>query len=125
MMRVHLKTTLSVLVGAILLNACASGKGGFELDNVNSLNTQGASQNSAPTPTTTPKKPTYQDEQNTRRTLDVDTQEHALGYAVEVPRRVFAMRDTPPEELTVNITPDKVKPINHRLEDLPKVFRHW
>lgn len=122
MMRVHLKTTLSVLVGAILLNACASGKGGFELDNVNSLNTQGASQNSALTPTTTPKTPTYQDEQNTRRTLDVDTQEPALGYAVEVPRRVFAMRDTPPEELTVNITPDKVKPTNHKLEDLPKVF---
>lgn len=121
-MKSHLRTPLSVIISALLLSACASGKGGFELDNVNSLNTQGASQNSAPATPTTPKTPTYQDEQNTRRTLDADTQEPALGYAVEVPRRVFAMRDTPPEELTVNITPDKVKPTNHQLEDLPKVF---
>lgn len=119
MMRVHLKTTLSVLVGAILLNACASGKGTFELGNVNSLNTQGANQHASPTP---PNATTYQDEQNTRRKLDIDNQEPALGYAVEIPRRVFDMRNPTPEELTVNITADKVKPINHGLDALPNAF---
>lgn len=119
-MQPHFRTTLSVLVSAILLSACASGKGTFELGNVNSLNTQGTSQNSTtPTP---PKTPTYQDEQGTRRTLETETQEPALGYAVEIPRRVFSVRNTPPEELSVHITADKVKPINHDLATLPDVF---
>lgn len=119
-MQPHFRTTLSILVSAILLSACASGKGTFELGNANSLNTQGTSQNSTtPTP---PKTPTYQDEQNTRRKLDIDNQEPALGYAVEIPRRIFDMRNPTPEELTVNITADKVKPINHGLDALPSVF---
>lgn len=118
-MNISKRTLLGVLVSTLLLNACASGKGGFELDDVNSLNTQGATHNNA---TPTPQAPTYQDEQGDRRTLNVDAQEPALGYAVEIPRRVFSVRNTPPEELTATITADKVVAINHRLEDLPKVF---
>lgn len=114
------KTPLSLLIGVVLLSGCASNKGGFELDSVQSANTQGAtpSQN---TPST-PKPPAYQDETGDRRTLDGDTSEPALGYMVEVPRRIFPMREAAPEDLTVNITPDKVKPINHSLDKLPKVF---
>lgn len=114
------KTPLSLLIGVVLLSGCASNKGGFELGSVQSANTQGAtpSQN---TPST-PKPPAYQDETGDRRTLDGDTSEPALGYMVEVPRRVFDMRNPAPEELTVNITADKVKPINHRLEALPNAF---
>lgn len=106
-------------MGALLLTACAGGKGSFDLDNVSSLNTQGTSQN---TGNTTPKPPTYQDEQGDRRTLDVSDQEPALGYVVEVPRRIFPTRNATAEDLTVDISPDKVKPINYSLDKLPKVF---
>ncbi|MDO4442010.1 MAG: transferrin-binding protein-like solute binding protein [Moraxella sp.] len=119
-MKLYTKKPLGIIISALLLTACASGKGGFDLDNVSSLNTQGASQNAGST--NTPKEPTYQDEKGDRRTIDGSDQEPALGYMVEVPRRIFPMRDATAEDLTVDISPDKVKPINYSLDKLPKVF---
>lgn len=114
-MKPHLKTTLSVLIGSLLLNACASGKGGFDLDNVSSLQAQGVGQHAT-------QAPTYQDEQGDRRKLDVDDQEPALGYAVEIPRITHKFGDPNSKDLRDDITDDKVKPINHKLGELPDVF---
>lgn len=119
-MKSHLRTPLSIIVSALLLSACASGKGGFELDSVNSLNTQGASQN--PT-ATTPKAPTYQDEAGTRRTLEVDNQEPALGYVLsQIPYRNTSVRPLNPTPDVVNIDPTKITAINQPLSAFPKVY---
>ncbi|WP_432481485.1 transferrin-binding protein-like solute binding protein [Moraxella sp. ZY200743] len=110
-MKFYTKKPLAIIVGGLLLTACASGKGSFDLDNVSSLNTQGASQNTGNS--NTPKEPTYQDEKGERRTLDISSEEPALGFISEIPRR---------GNRTDGVQIGEVQAINHTLEDLPKYY---
>ncbi|MFL1732808.1 transferrin-binding protein-like solute binding protein [Moraxella oculi] len=132
-MNISTRKLLSVLVSTLLLSACASNKGNFGLDGVNSIKPKGpvhaVPQNStAPTASqtdtaSTSAAPSYEDEQGERRKFDAEKSEPALGYQVEIPRRVFAMKAPAAEDLKADITADKIKPINHKLEDFPKVFK--
>lgn len=113
-MKLYVKTPLSVMIGALLLTACASNGGSFDVNHVQNPNTQGAQQNTnAPS---TPKEPTYQDEQGDRRTLDgaVQGQEPALGYIAEIPRR---------GNKTDKVGINDASIINHRLQDIPEHYK--
>lgn len=94
------KHPLAVLIGAVMLTACSSGGGGFDLPSTGSTtlpsatNTNGAattgsggtgSQSTAQN--TPPATPNYQDESSQRRTIDTSTSQAALGYVVDIPRR--------------------------------------
>lgn len=100
------------LLSTALLAACASGKGGFDLDNVQHDGTGSQT------------KPTYRDDASTPR-RDTEAQvealnQPALGYAVEIPRRNLLADPAQPDD--INISADKVQSINHKLAELPDVF---
>ncbi|MDO4433040.1 MAG: transferrin-binding protein-like solute binding protein [Alysiella sp.] len=100
------------LLSTTLLAACASGKGGFDLDNVRHDTTSGAT------------KPTYQDDtSNPRRDTEAEVEalnQPSLGYAVEIPRR--NLRANPAQSEKLNITADKVQSINYNLDDVPTIL---
>lgn len=109
------KHGLLALSVALALTGCATNKGSFELDNVQ------APPKTNPNPVAD--KPVLVDDNSTpRREQTADKIEPALGYALEIPRRVYAPKSPKPEELAVNINESNIKPITHKLTDLPKVF---
>ncbi|MCG7657225.1 transferrin-binding protein-like solute binding protein [Wielerella bovis] len=102
---------------AVLFSACASGKGSFDLDDVNHNATVGMV------------KPTYQDDTSNPRRDTVEQikeiNQPSLGYAVEVPRRNTAPKPTMgtiEDNAQVAITADKVKPINVALNQVSQYF---
>lgn len=107
-------TTLALSL-AIVMTGCASNKGDFGVDNVQTPKPIDNG-NTATTPTYT------DDTSGSRRVENADTAEPALGYAVAIPRRVFSMRNPQPEDLSVSISDDKIKPINYELNQLPTIF---
>ncbi|ARU69072.1 transferrin-binding protein [Histophilus somni] len=99
------------VLSVALLSACSSGKGGFDLDDVE--HTPPSSSGSS--------RPTYQDvptEQRQQETVE-EINQPALGYATEIPRRNF-LDDTQPSSIT--IAPDKVKAIGYPLEEVMKIY---
>lgn len=107
---------LSVL-SMVLLSACASGKGSFDLDNVQY------------NPTNDKTRSGYQDDSSSPRRDTAETIEAlnqpSLGYAVEVPRRNTAHKPTTgtaEDNARIAITADKVKPINITLN---QVLQHF
>lgn len=134
-MNISTRKLLSVLVSTLLLSACASNKGNFGLDGVNSIKPKGpvhaVPQNStAPTASqtdtaSTSAAPSYEDEQGERRKFDAEKSEPALGYALtEIPRRNTSPKplNPNPESGVVNINAEKIVPINHSLDKISDIY---
>ncbi|WP_249961905.1 transferrin-binding protein-like solute binding protein [Histophilus somni] len=97
------------VLSVALLSACSSGKGSFDLDDVEHPSSSGSS------------RPTYQDVQTAQRQQDrvEEINQPALGYATEIPRRNL-LDEKQPSDIT--ITPDKVKAIDYGLEEVTDIY---
>lgn len=98
----------SVLSVAVL-SACSSGKGSFDLDDVEHTPSSSGSS-----------RPTYQDVPSSPKKPEENVEEinqPALGYATEIPRRNLL---DPSSHETIEVS---VKSIDYSLTDLPDIFK--
>lgn len=112
----HLKLISISVLSAVLLSACASGKGSFDLDQVEHT-PPSSTENKNPPPSYT--DDTSQPRRSIEKNNNESIQQAALGYAVAIPRINF-LAETPQQE--VNITPEQVQAIAYDLNQLPTVF---